>query len=82
MRSAIRERGDEVLGKEEDLFRIGNEAPENGLSFPFPKAIPFQLRDLFDELLHLLVTAYGLANPLLPCLGDADLAWFPRVTLN
>jgi len=61
LRSPIRDRGDEVPGKVEDLFRIGNEAAENGLSFPFPKAIPFQFRDLFDELLHSLVTAYGLA---------------------
>jgi len=82
LRSPIRDRGDEVPGKVEDFFRIGNEAAENGLWFPFPQAIPFQLRDFFDELLHLLVTAYGLANPLLPCLGDTDLARFPRVTLN
>lgn len=82
MRSAIRERGDEVLGKAEDPFRIRNEAAENGLSFPFPKSIPFQLRDLFDKLPHLLVTAYRLANPMLPDLWDTDLARFPRVTLN
>jgi hypothetical protein len=82
LRSPIRDRSDEVLGKVEDLFRIRNEAAENGLSFPFSESIPFQLRDLFDELLHLLVTAYSLTNTLLPRLGDTDLARLPRMTLN
>jgi hypothetical protein len=52
LRSAIRERGEEVLGKIEDLFRIGNEAAENGLSFPFPQSIPFQLGNFLNQLLH------------------------------
>ena len=82
LQSPIRDRRDDVLGKVKDLFRIRNEAAENGLSFPFPKSIPFQLRDLFDELLHLLVTADSLANSLLPGLGDTDLARFPGMALN
>jgi hypothetical protein len=80
--SPIRDRRDEVLGKVKNLFRIRNEAAENGLSFPFPKPIPFQLRDLFDEVLHLLVTADSLANSQLPRLGHTDLARFPDMALN
>jgi hypothetical protein len=81
-RPAIRERRDDVPGEGKDLFRIRDQASENGLSFPFPKTIPFQLGDLFDELLHLLVTGHGLADPLLPGLRDTDLARSSPVTLH
>jgi hypothetical protein len=80
--SPIRNLRENVCRESKDLFRIGNQAAENGLSFPFPKPFPFQLRNLFDELLQLLVTAYSLANPYLPRLGDTDLARFSRMTLH
>jgi len=52
------------------------------LGLPFPQTLPFQLRDFFDELLHLLVAGDGLANPLLPGFGYADLARLAVVALN
>ena len=64
------------------IFRSRQSGGGERLSLPFPKTFPFQLGNFFDELLHVLVTAYGLANPLFPYLGNTDLAWFPRVTLN
>jgi hypothetical protein len=50
--------------------------------FPFPQTLPFQFRDFFNELLHLLVTTHGLANAFLPGLGNTDLAQFSRMPLN
>ena len=52
------------------------------LGLPFPQTLPFQFRDFFDELLHLLVASDGLANPLLPGFGYADLARLAVVALN
>jgi hypothetical protein len=40
------------------------------------------LGNFFDQALHLLVIVDRLANPLLPRLGDANLAQFASLTLN
>jgi hypothetical protein len=49
---------------------------------PFPQTLPLQFRNLFDELLHLLVAGDGLANTLLPGFGNADLARLAVVALD
>ena len=42
------------------------------MRFPFPQTLPLQFGDFFDKLLHLLIAAHGLANPLLPSFGNKD----------
>src|ERR1035441_8034943 len=52
------------------------------LGLPFLEAAPFHLGNLFDETLHLLVIANGLAHTLLPRFGDANLVQFAGPTLH
>jgi len=52
------------------------------LGLPFLETTPFQFGNLFDETLHLLVVTHGLAHPLLPRFGDANLAELAGTTLH
>src|SRR6266542_5305637 len=52
------------------------------LGLPVLETFPFQFRHLFDQALHLLVVTNGLADAILPCLGDAKLAQFAGMTLH
>ena len=70
-----------TAGKVEDFFCVSDQAAKN-LAFPFFQTLPFQLGNLFHELLHLLVVVDGLANAWVPSLGDTDLAQFPLVALD
>ena len=77
-----RDAGDDIFGELEDLLGIRDEAPKNGLGFPSLEAFPFQFGNFFDQPLHQPIVVYGLANPLLPSLGNADLAKLARVALH
>jgi hypothetical protein len=46
---------DHLGGEVEDLFGIADQASENGLLLSLLQALPFQIREFFDQLFHLLV---------------------------
>src|ERR1035441_1354120 len=52
------------------------------LGLPLLETVPFQFGNLFDEALHLLVVAHGLAHSILPRFGHANLAQFAGTTLH
>src|SRR5664280_1459126 len=52
------------------------------LGLPFLETFPFQFGHFFNEALHLLVVANGLAHAVAPGLGDADLAQLAGMTLH
>ena len=71
-----------ISAEREKIFSVGDMGRGEFLA-SFSKTFPLQLGELIlDELLHLLITAYSLANPLFPYLGDTNLASFPAVILN
>src|SRR5207253_7488736 len=63
-------------------FRNRRSGGGERLSLPLLDALPFQLGNFLDQLLHPPIIADGPANTLLPCFGDADLTRLPSVTLD
>src|ERR1700730_7219950 len=81
-RSPVRDWRDDVPGEPEDLFRIGDSGDGELLWFSFLQPLPFQFRNIFNQLLHLVIIMDGLANALLPSFGDANLTQFSIPALN
>src|SRR6266571_1024015 len=70
------------------VFRSGRSFPnkrsggEERLSFPSLKPFPFQLGNFLNQFLHQAIVFHGLANALLPGLGDTDLTRLPSLALH
>jgi hypothetical protein len=52
------------------------------LLFGVLEAFPFELGDLFDELLHVVVIAHRLTDSVFPQLGDRKLSRLPPLALD
>src|SRR5260370_4388081 len=50
-----------------------------GLLLSLPQALPLQIREFFDQLLHLLLILDGLPHAVFPLTGHEHLAQFPSL---
>jgi hypothetical protein len=69
-------------GELKDLFRIADQASENGLLLSLLQTLPFQIRKFFDQPLHLLLVAHCFPNTSFPLPGHKQLVQFSAFTAN